>query len=55
MLFTSFAVQSGSRETFYLPTAYVFILPLKWLVGDESLAVMLFTVGISTLGALLVF
>jgi hypothetical protein len=55
MLFTSFAVQSGSRDTFYLPTAYLFILPFKWLLGDGSLAVMLFTIGISTLGALLVF
>jgi hypothetical protein len=55
MLFTSFAVQSGSRYSFYLPTAYVFILPFKWLLDDEGLSVMLFTIGISTLGALLVF
>jgi hypothetical protein len=55
MLFTTFAVQAGSRYSFYLPTAYVFITPLKWLVGEEALAVMLFTIGISTLGALLIF
>ena len=33
----------------------MFIIPLKWLLGDEALAVMLFTIGISTLGALLLF
>jgi hypothetical protein len=55
LLFTSFAVQSGGRYSFYLPTAYLFITPLKWVLGDETLSVMLFTIGISTLGSLLLF
>ncbi len=55
LLFKEFSVQSGNRDNFYLPGVYLFILPIKWLVGERHLAIMLFTVGLSTLGAFLIF
>jgi hypothetical protein len=49
------ASELAGRDTFYLPTAYVFMMPLQWLVGDIVMSVRLFTIGLSTLGALLVY
>lgn len=55
LLFTIASAEWGGRSTFYLPTSYIFILPLQWLLGDPLLAIKLFTVGVSTLGALPVY
>lgn len=49
------ASELAGRDTFYLPTAYVFMMPLQWLVGDIVMSVRLFTIGLSTLGAFLVY
>ena len=49
------ASELAGRDTFYLPTAYVFMMPLQWLVGDIVMSVRLFTITLSTLGALLVY
>ncbi|MEP6774251.1 MAG: hypothetical protein ABJA50_01535 [Chloroflexota bacterium] len=49
------ASELAGRDTFYLPTAYVFMMPLQWLVGDIVMSVRLFTIALSTLGAFLVY
>jgi hypothetical protein len=49
------ASELAGRDTFYLPTAYVFMMPLQWLAGDIVMSVRLFTIGLSTLGAFLVY
>lgn len=49
------ASELAGRDTFYLPTAYIFMMPLQWLVGDIVMSVRLFTIALSTLGAFLVY
>lgn len=57
LLFTTQPAEFGGtgHSTFYLPTPYLFIAPLHWLVGDDWLAIRLFTVALGTLGALPVY
>jgi hypothetical protein len=55
LLFLTFSSEWGNRHNFYLPTAYVFMLPLQWLLHDERLIIRIFTCAISTLGAFAVF
>ena len=49
------ASELAGRDTFYLPTAYIFMMPLQWVVGDLVMSVRLFTIGLSTLGAFLLY
>ncbi|HST05146.1 MAG TPA: hypothetical protein VLQ48_10455, partial [Chloroflexia bacterium] len=49
------ASELAGRDTFYLPTAYIFMMPLQWAVGDLVMSVRLFTIGLSTLGAFLLY
>lgn len=57
LLFTTQPAEFGGagHSTFYLPTPYLFAIPLDWLLGDERLAVRVLTVLLGTLGALPVF
>jgi hypothetical protein len=55
LLFTIRSDEWGGHETFYLPTPYVFMLPLQWLLNDQLLVIRLFTVAIGTLGAGLLY
>ncbi|HET9494761.1 MAG TPA: hypothetical protein VFR15_11065 [Chloroflexia bacterium] len=57
LLFTTQPAEFGGtgHSTFYLPTASLFIAPLHWLMGDDRLAIRIFTVAAGTLGALPVF
>ncbi len=55
LLFTIQSDEWGGHSTFYLPTAYIFMLPLSRLLGDEFLIIKLFTVGVGTLGAALLY
>lgn len=55
LLFTIKSAEWGGRSTFYLPTAYISMLPLQWLLNDSLLVIKLFTVGVGTLGAGLVY
>lgn len=55
LLFLTFSSEWGNRYNFYLPTAYVFMLPLQWLLHDERLIIRIFTCAISTLGSFAVF
>lgn len=55
LLFTAPSSEWGKRANFYLPTAYIFMLPLQWLLRDELLVVKLFTAAIGTLGCLPLF
>jgi hypothetical protein len=55
LLFTIESAEWGGRSTFYLPTPYVLMLPLQWLLNDELLVIKLFTVAFSTLGGFLLF
>lgn len=55
LLFTIRSDEWGGHETFYLPTPYVFMLPLQWLLNDQLLVIRLSTVGIGTLGAGLLY
>ncbi len=57
LLFTTQPAEFGGfgHSTFYLPTPYLFILPLKWLFGDELLAIRVLTVTLGTWGALAIF
>jgi hypothetical protein len=56
-LFTTQPAEFGGtgHNTFYLPTASVLIAPLHWLLGDDRLAIRVFTVAVGTLGALPVY
>ena len=55
LLFTINSAEWGGRPTFYLPTPYIFMLPLQWLLNDQLLVIRLFTVAISTLGILPIY
>ncbi|MBF6611938.1 MAG: hypothetical protein IVW55_02290 [Chloroflexi bacterium] len=55
LLFTIKSAEWGGRSTFYLPTAYLLMLPLQWLFGDMALDVKLVTVTLGTLGAFPIF
>jgi hypothetical protein len=55
LLFTTASSEWGGRKTFYLPTAYLFMMPLNWVFKDPLFVIRLFTVGISTLGAVPLF
>jgi hypothetical protein len=57
LFFTTQPAEFGGfgYSTFYLPTPYLFIEPLRWLVGDPRMAIRLMTVATGTLGALPVF
>jgi hypothetical protein len=55
LLFTIKSAEWGGHDTFYLPTAYIFMLPLQWLLDNQLLVIKLLTVGLSTLGAFLVY
>jgi hypothetical protein len=55
LLFTIESAEWGGRSTFYLPTPYMMMVPLQWLLNDELLVVKLFTVVLSTLGAFPVY
>lgn len=55
LLFTIRSDEWGGHETFYLPTSYVFMLPLQWLLSDQLLVIRLFTVALGTLGAGLLY
>lgn len=55
LLFTIKSAEWGGHETFYLPSAYIFMLPLRWLLSNEFFVIKLFTVAVGTLGALVLF
>ncbi|HET9494762.1 MAG TPA: hypothetical protein VFR15_11070 [Chloroflexia bacterium] len=55
LLFTIESAEWAGRSTYYLPTAYIFMLPLSWLLNDVPLVVRLFTVGIGTLGGVVLY
>ncbi|HMA37245.1 MAG TPA: hypothetical protein VKY74_22510, partial [Chloroflexia bacterium] len=55
LLFTIKSDEWGGRETFYLPTPYLFMRPLQWLLNDELLTIRVFTVALDTLGVFLVY
>jgi len=55
LLFMTAPAEWAERPTFYLPTPYLFMMPLYWLFQDKYFMVKLFTVGIATLGLLPVF
>ncbi|HVG00567.1 MAG TPA: hypothetical protein VND68_12070, partial [Chloroflexia bacterium] len=57
LLFTNAPAEFGGtgHETFYLPTAYLFAIPLDWLLGDGRLALRVLTVLLGTLGVLPVY
>jgi hypothetical protein len=55
LLFTIESAEWGGHSTFYLPTPYIFMLPVDWLLGNELLVIKLFTVTLSTLGAFVVY
>ena len=55
LLFTINSAEWGGRETFYLPTSYLFMLPLRWIFSDPLFVIKLFTVAVGTLGAVPVF
>jgi hypothetical protein len=55
LLFTIESAEWAGRSTYYLPTAYILMLPLNWLLNDVPLVVRLFTVGIGTLGAVVLY
>ncbi|HYP21470.1 MAG TPA: hypothetical protein VEY08_15465 [Chloroflexia bacterium] len=55
LLFTIRSDEWGGHETFYLPTPYVFMLPLQWLLNDQLLVIRLSTVALGTLGAGLLY
>lgn len=52
LLFTNAPAEFGGtgHETFYLPTAYLFAMPLDWLLADGRLAIRVLTVLLGTLG-----
>ncbi len=56
-LFTTTPAEFGGfgHETFYLPTPYLFVIPLKWLLGDELMAMRVLMVALGTLGAVPLF
>ncbi len=55
LLFTILSAEWGGHQTFYLPTPYVFMLPVQWLLHDELLVIKLATVTFGTLGAFAIF
>jgi hypothetical protein len=55
LLFTIKSAEWGGHDTFYLPTAYIFMLPLQWLLADSALVIKLLTVALGTLGAIPVY
>ncbi len=57
LLFTTQPAEFGGfgHSTFYLPTPYLFVIPLNWLLGDERMAVRVLTVLLGSLGTLPVF
>ncbi|HKP52863.1 MAG TPA: hypothetical protein VJ183_09440 [Chloroflexia bacterium] len=55
LLFTINSAEWGGRETFYLPTAYLFMMPLYWIFNDPLFVIRLFTVAIGTLGTVPVY
>jgi hypothetical protein len=57
LLFTNAPAEFGGtgHETFYLPTAYLFAMPLDWLLADGRLAIRLLTVLLGTLGVLPIY
>ncbi|HUS14690.1 MAG TPA: hypothetical protein VM536_06685, partial [Chloroflexia bacterium] len=55
LLFTIPSDEWGGRQTFYLPTPYVLMAPLQWLLRDELLTIRLFTVTLDTLGVFLAY
>ncbi len=55
LLFTIQSDEWAGHSTFYLPTAYVFMLPLQWLLQNELLTIRAFTVGLDTLNVFLVY
>jgi hypothetical protein len=56
-LFTTQPAELGrfGHSTFYLPTPYIFMEPLDWLLRDHRLTIRLMTVGTGTLGGLPIF
>ncbi len=54
-LFTIPSEEWGGRQTFYLPTPYIFMLPLQALLHDELLTIRVFTVTLDTLGVFFVY
>lgn len=55
LIYMHVASELAGRDTFYLMTAYIFMMPLQWLIGDIPLTVRLFTVALSTAGAFLIY
>jgi hypothetical protein len=57
LLFTNAPAEFGGtgHETFYLPTAYLFAMPLDWLLADGRLAIRVLTVLLGTLGVLPIY
>ncbi len=55
LLFTIKSAEWGGHDTFYLPTAYVFMLPFRWLFTDQLTHIKLFNVALGALGAFPVF
>lgn len=57
LLFTTQPAEFGGtgHSTFYLPTPYLFVIPLNWLLGDERMAVRVLTVLLGSLGTLPMF
>ncbi len=54
LLFKIKSAEWAGHETYYLPTAYLPMVPLYWLTGDKAMAVRIFTVALDTSGLFLV-
>jgi hypothetical protein len=48
LLFTIYSAEWGNHKTFYLPTVYMFMAPIQWLLNDRFLTVRVFTVLLDT-------
>ncbi|MGI8586063.1 MAG: hypothetical protein ACR2M0_00005, partial [Chloroflexia bacterium] len=55
LLFTIPSDEWGGKQTFYLPTPYVLMLPLQWLLNDKLLTIRVFGVLLDTLSVFLVY
>ena len=55
LLFTIYSAEWGNHRTFYLPTVYMFMAPLQWLLNDRFLVVRVFTVVLDTSAVFLLY
>lgn len=55
LLFTVASAEWAYHRTFYLPTVYLFMTPLEWLLNDRFLTVRVFTVLLDTSSVFLLY